>query len=230
MMAECPECGKRHVVVWPDLNPFRRGDLFYCSHDCWAQSLRRDMKFIKSVARGRRKGRINMSAKITEAVKARAVEIALGGESPLKYLKECGAGNPSAAWMYIKKQLEKKDPEKFARLPDRLPKGRPAEVETPEGEYAPPTVTVDGPIRIETPEKIYDIPDGKMMQIPEMPKPLEYLVTGISTGIGDFQYFRKQGFIDWTTLDGTAVSMSLAEWAELMKVFPAVRQVLGVEM
>ena len=228
MMAECPECGKRHVVVWPDLNPFRRGDLFYCSHDCWAQSLRRDMKFIKSVARGRRKGRINMSAKITEAVRARAVEIALGGESPLKYLKECGAGNPSAAWMYIKKQLEKKDPEKFARLPDRLPKGRPAEVETPEGEFTPPTVTVDGPIRIETPEGrlVTEIP------VPAATKkaPLEYRVTGISTSIGDFQYFRKQGFIDWTTLDGTAVSMSLAEWAELMKVFPAVRQVLGVEM
>ena len=68
------------------------------------------------------------------------------------------------------------------------------------------------------------------VQVPEKPKLIEYRVTGISTEAGDFQYYRKQGFLDWTTLDGTAVSMSLAEWAALMRVFPEVSRVLGVDL
>ena len=59
---------------------------------------------------------------------------------------------------------------------------------------------------------------------------MEMRVTGVSTEAGDFQYFRKQGFLDWTTLDGTAVSMSLAEWSALLRVFPKVVRLLGVEM
>ena len=99
------------------------------------------------------------------------------------------------------------------------------------GVAAPATVKVDGPIRIETPETN----QGEEVEVPEkkvggLCPPIEYKVTGISTEAGDFQYYRKQGFLDWTTLDGTAVSMSLAEWAALMRVFPEVVRVLGVDL
>ena len=89
------------------------------------------------------------------------------------------------------------------------------------------TVNVDGPIRIQTkePAQVEVLTVGT-----PVPPPFEYKTTGISTEAGDFQYYRKQGFLDWTTLDGTAVSMSLAEWAALMRVFPEVVRVLGVEM
>ena len=89
------------------------------------------------------------------------------------------------------------------------------------------TVNVDGPIRIQTkePAQVEVLTVGT-----PVPPPFEYKTTGISTEAGDFQYYRKQGFLDWTTLDGTAVSMSLAEWAALMRVFPEVVRVLGVEI
>lgn len=95
------------------------------------------------------------------------------------------------------------------------------------GIAAPATVKVDGPIRIETetPEKVEVLTVGT-----PVPPPFEYKTTGISTEAGDFQYYRKQGFLDWTTLDGTAVSMSLVEWDALMRVFPEVVRVLGVDL
>ena len=95
------------------------------------------------------------------------------------------------------------------------------------GVAAPATVKVDGPLRIETkePAQVEVVTTGT-----PVPPPFEYKTTGISTEAGDFQYYRKQGFLDWTTLDGTAVSMSLAEWAALMRVFPEVVRVLGVDL
>lgn len=60
---------------------------------------------------------------------------------------------------------------------------------------------------------------------------MEYRTTGISTQIGDWQYFKKSGYLDWTPLDGNGiVSMSLEEWKELMKLFPEVLKVLEVEL
>lgn len=62
MMAICPECGKRHVVTWPELNPFRRGDEYYCSSNCYEVSVNRDLSKIKQVALNRRQ-RKNMKLK-----------------------------------------------------------------------------------------------------------------------------------------------------------------------
>ena len=154
--------------------------------------------------------------KFTKEQKAEAVRIALEGGDPKAYLKSIGSTAPDRLWYYMKTQLLKKDPETYEKLAGsrkRAPAGKgeseftPAgkQIETPEGEFTPATVKVDGPLRIETPEMLYDIPASKMMQIPEMPKPMEYRVTGISTGAGDFQYFKKSGYLDWTPLDGCAV-------------------------
>ena len=62
MMAVCPECGKKHVVLWPELSPFRRGDDYYCSPKCYEISVSRDMTKIKHVALIRRQ-RKNMKLK-----------------------------------------------------------------------------------------------------------------------------------------------------------------------
>ena len=61
-------------------------------------------------------------------------------------------------------------------------------------------------------------------------KNVEYKVTGIATTAGDFQYYKKDGILDWTTLDGTSVSMNVDEWKEFMTVFPVALFVLGVKM
>ena len=100
------------------------------------------------------------------------------------------------------------------------------------GVAAPATVKVDGPLRIETPEtnkvEVVETPEKKI-GVP-CPPPIEYKVTGISTTIGDWKFIKKAGYLDWTTLTGETVSMNLEEWKELMKVWPFVLKVLGVEL
>lgn len=170
MMATCPECGKRHVVTWPDLNPFRRGDRFYCSHGCWELSVLRDMHQIKEIALNRRQR---------------------------KHMKLKKDGTPAAK--------PGRKPQKAVEIPEQVP-----------------TVKLDGPLNIETPE-------------PEKVKfictTMEYKTTGISTPIGDWQYFKKSGYLDWTPIgENAVVSLNLEEWKELIKLFPEVLKVLGVEM
>ena len=194
-MAVCPECGKKHVVTWPELNPFRRGDDYYCSPKCYEISVSRDMTKIKQAALIRRQ-RKNMKLK-----------------------KD---GTP-------------------AKKPGRKPQPR---IETPEGEWTPavdlnapkkaevpekvPVVKVDGALKIETPEGNVTVTADKIIATK---KPLEYKVTGIDTAIGQFQYLKKAGYVDWDPLDGNGlVSMNLEEWKEFMKVFPEAMKVLGVEL
>ena len=95
------------------------------------------------------------------------------------------------------------------------------------GVAAPATVNVDGPLRIETkePAQVEVVTTGT-----PVPPPFEYKTTGISTAIGDFQYFKRTGYLDWTDLNGETVSMNLEEWKEFMKLFPEVLKVLGVEL
>ena len=221
---KCQVCGKRFDVLWPNQWAYKDGKKFLCSYGCMRRMERgeKDME------------------KFTKEQRQEAIRIALDGGDVKAYLKSIGSTSPENLWYYMKTQLRKKDPETWEKL-KKLPGKKtvtaktviakigglcppPAEVETPEGEYAPATVKVDGPIRIETPEKIYDIP--------KPPKPsMEYRVTGISTPIGDWQYFKKNGYLDWTPLDGCGtVSMNLDEWKELLKVIPDVARVLGVEL
>ena len=56
------------------------------------------------------------------------------------------------------------------------------------------TVKVDGPLRIETPERN----NVKVVEVPEKPakKPIEYKVTGIQTEVGEFWVVRE-GKIKW---------------------------------
>ena len=221
---KCQVCGKRFDVLWPNQWAYKDGKKFLCSYGCMRRMERgeKDME------------------KFTKEQRQEAIRIALDGGDVKAYLKSIGSTSPENLWYYMKTQLRKKDPETWEKL-KKLPGKKtvtakmvnakigglcppPAEVETPEGEFTPATVKVDGPIRIETPEKIYDIP--------KPPKPsMEYRVTGISTPIGDWQYFKKNGYLDWTPLDGCGtVSMNLAEWKELLKVIPDVARVLGVEL
>lgn len=212
MITNCPVCGKSFDVLYPDLWRYKRGSLFLCSWSCLRQF---------------DEGEKAMN-KITLKQKQKAVEIAISGGNPIEYLRSCGSTAPDKLWCYIKTVLKKKEPETFAKIPD-LRRKKP---EAPEAEAKPATLKVDGPIRIQMPEKIIDLPDEKVMQIPkELPKPFEYRTTGISTAIGDFQYFRKSGYLDWTPLDGNGtVSMNTEEWKELLKLIPDVAGVLGVEL
>ena len=53
---------------------------------------------------------------IKQEQKAKALEMAMAGESPLPFLKECGAANPSATWNYIRNCAIRDEPMKYRGL------------------------------------------------------------------------------------------------------------------
>lgn len=208
--------------MWPEFWVYRRGDTFYCSEDCMMVDQTKDMKLIHMIAHMRAKKGSNMIKKITDEHKARAVQIAIEGGNPLPYLKSCGSKNPSASWAYIKNCLEKKDPETFAKLH-----------ETKDSAQVP-TVKVDGPLRIETPE-------AKKVEVVETPEEAptrairrvggKYEVSAIRVpNLGEFYYDIKYNSVDWRTPDGAEVSLSPSVWRTLMEELSGIMSALGVKL
>ena len=213
MIRVCPVCGIMFDVLYPDLWRFKRNHIFYCTYSC----LKLSDEGVKEMA------------KITKEQKQKAVDIALDGGDPVEFLKECGSMAPDQMWTYIKKTLKAKEPEVYAKLllkaVDKAPTVKFEDVKKAIMET--PQIKVDGPIRIETkePAQVEVLTVGT-----PVPPPFEYKTTGISTAVGDFQYFRKNGYLDWTDLNGETVSMNLDEWREFMKIFPFVLKTLEVEL
>ena len=213
MIRKCPVCGIMFDVLYPDLWRFKRNHIFYCTYSC----LKLSDEGVKEMA------------KITKEQKQKAVDIALDGGNPVEFLKGCGSMAPDQMWTYIKKTLKAKEPEVYAKLlvkaADKAPTVKFEDVKKAIMET--PQIKVDGPIRIETkePAQVEVLTVGT-----PVPPPFEYKTTGISTAIGDFQYFKKTGYLDWTDLNGETVSMNLEEWREFMKIFPFVLKTLEVEL
>lgn len=229
----CPVCGKKKAIFWPEFWVYRRGETFYCSEDCMRVDETKDMKLIKMIARVRARSRKgvqnNMNGKITAEQKAKAIEMAIRGESPLAYLKQIGMKNPSSTWQYIKSTLKKTNPKKYAEIPEK-----PAKVETPEA--APAMVKVDGPLVIETPEagKV------KIVETPEKPKqiynPVKYDGVVIREVEGLFGRYRRSDvgsavYIDFESTEGLeTMSFTVEQWRSFGKEFVKCARILGVEM
>lgn len=214
---KCQVCGKKFDVLWPNQWAYKDGKKFLCSYGCMRRMERgeKDME------------------KFTKEQRQEAIRIALDGGDVKAYLKSIGSTSPENLWYYMKTQLRKKDPEtweKLAKVDGRKKK--------PEKPTEAPTVKLDGPIRIETPEKnkveVIETPEkqiGGLYPPPEGKKAYERRYTAVETSAGDFQFFRKQGYLDWTPLDGNGtVSMSIEEWREFFRVFPLMAADLGVEL
>ena len=121
-MTNCPVCGKRFVVCWPDLWPYRRRSKLFCMEACLVvyigQEFRDRVQWMED--HRRRKKEEEKVGKITLEQKKKAVSIAISGGDPMKFLKECGSKNPSAHWYYIKKTLKEKNKVLYDKIPDRF--------------------------------------------------------------------------------------------------------------
>lgn len=113
MIAICPVCKKEHDVLYPNHWAYKRRrtgehQYYMCSWKCLTEF-------------DKRKEKPNLKrAKITLEQKKRAVEIAMNGGNPLKYLADCGSDNPSGMWYTIKQNLKETDPRTFALLPKKI--------------------------------------------------------------------------------------------------------------
>ena len=215
MIRKCPVCGIMFDVLYPDLWRFKRNHIFYCTYSC----LKLSDEGVKEMA------------KITKEQKQKAVDIALDGGNQVAFLKECGCMAPDQMWAYIKKTLKAKEPEVYAKLllkaVDKAPTVKFEDVKKAIMET--PQIKVDGPIRIETkePAQVEVLTVGT-----PVPPPFEYKTTGISTAIGDFQYYKRNDYLDWTPIGNCndTVSLKVEEWNELLKVLPEAAKVLGVDI
>lgn len=238
MIAMCPVCGKKFDVLWPQLYRYRRDGKYLCSYQCMVQYDRKEGKEM---------------TKISPEQKRKAIEIALEGGDPKPFLKECGSKNPDNLWYWMKNKLKIEEPETYEMLakggrPKPIAGGEWEKMETPEGSLAGAMAGMkdatdeffgkckDMGLKLEKPEidlKIKsedlaktDYPDPVIMD-----PPFEYKVTGIETAVGDFQYSRRYGYLDWTP-DGVSdtVSLKVEEWKELMRLLPLIAKELGVEL
>ena len=233
MMNSCPVCGKRHVIMWPDMYVYRRGPTYYCSEDCMIVAATKDQKMIKMIAHMRAKKGSKKEMKLTKEQTQQCIDMALRGESPMKYIESCGINNPSCTWWNIKKNLQKNDPETYEKLPTKF-RGVQASKKVPETPEQAPTVKLSGPIRIETPEanKV------EIVETPEDPPTRvirrvcgKYEVSAIRVkDLGEFYYDIKYNSIDWSAPDGAEVGLSPNGWQNLMEELPGILSALGVKL
>ncbi len=107
-----------------------------------------------------------------------------------------------------------------------------------------PTIKLDGPLRIETPEakkvEVVETPESNKLKVAVIGKPetagelkreTRYTVTAIKyPEIGEFYYDRKYNSIDWRTPEGDEVSMSPTAWKILQHDLKEIMTVLGVKL
>ena len=105
---KCATCGKKFTVLRPQLWAYKRGTpghmKYYCSWSCLRKSEGKDETEM---------------GKLTLEIKKKAVEIAIDGGDPLKYLEECGYTAPDKMWGYIKSRVKESNPEMYEQIPDR---------------------------------------------------------------------------------------------------------------
>lgn len=219
MIYKCRVCGKEFDALWPDLWTYKRGNLFLCSWSC----LRRY------------DGKEANDMMLTEEEKRKACEMALVGESPLKYLKDCGAANPTLAWDGCRNWARKNwDINLYEALPARF--GQPKKKPEPKVELVYDESIAEEYRREQEEKKANE--EARMIEKPmnyDLDEMLEltkgYKTTAIKKdGIGEFYYDRQHGTIDWRNEFGEEVSLLPEDWKKLAEEIPKMLKILGVEV
>ena len=211
----CPMCGKQFAVLYPHLwrykRPKRGGEHYFCSWGC----LRAWDKEGEQKTMGAR-------AILTEADRNEAVRLALAGGDPVEFLRSKGMKDPKSSWANIKAAVKASNPELYEKIPDRRNLKKKEAAEEP--------VTKENVI-LEVKKTVRAVNAGKQKPKPEEEDPFPCLTTGISTPIGDFRYYAKQQYLDWTPIgQDDNVSLNTYEWDQFVKHFPKVLEILGVKL
>jgi hypothetical protein len=211
---KCPVCHKAFIVPSKSKWAYRKMSQLICSWTC-LRAL--EMK------KGEDKG---MKTKVPDEVKQEAVRVAIAGGNPIETL-EPYTNNPKAMWWAIKAKVKETDPETYAKLPDLRNMRKPAKEEKP-------VTAADAMAACQDAADTFFGQCQEMGLLKDQPAEsepeMEYKVTGIRTELGNFQYYRKTGFIDWTPNDGNdTASLNLDEWRQFVEDWPKVLKVLGVK-
>jgi hypothetical protein len=225
---ECPECRREFEVLYPDLWAYKSGKGTNTRYICSWCCLRRYEK----------KGGDHVKKIFTDEQREAVFQAAVSGGNPIRLLEEYGAKNPTAQWTAFKKKWKAEAPEKYAALPEKY---------KPRAEQAPemPTVKLDGPLKIETPEASHvqltessiTISKDKIVAAvsskPKITKPLTYSGLEVSAvrdpNLGEFYRDIDHNCIDWRNGVGDEVSLSISGWKIMVERLAKILQVLGVD-
>ena len=221
MIENCPVCGNGFEILWLHLWAYKRNGQYICSWKC----LRENEK---------RTGVNEMSgkSKVPDEAKKKAIQAALYGKDPYEPLRPY-TSNPKSMWTYIKMMVKQKDPELYAKIPDLRDRKKPKQEE-------PKATLADAMAGMQEATDTFFSACEKMglktivdndveAKLPE--KKLEKRVTGIMVEIGDFHYYPKTGYVDWTPVGHTdTVSLLDDEWRQVVEDLPKVLRELGVSL
>ena len=219
----CKICGNTFSVLHPNRWAYKRGCNSKWTYFCSWRCLRAYDQETEKERKEQVMGDVRMRLKPEQKAQAIQKYYDGGSKAVYEYLRSCGIKNEIKCWKNIQDRLKKIDPEEAKKLVMAKAARKVKQIEAPE------TVTLNGPVKIETPE-------GKTLariDVPKVPKKgIEYKVTGISTGIGDFQYYKRNDYLDWSPIGNCndTVSLKVEEWKELLKVLPEAAKVLGVDI
>ena len=187
-------------------------------------------------------------AKVTLEHKKKAVEIALAGGDPLRYLSLHGAGTAPAMWYTIKQNLKETDPEKFNKLPDLRKKVQEHETVVKDGvEYEKaeePTLADAMTGMKDAADKFFGACDAMGLKTDELKMqlkqsvwhPVNYDGMMIREVEGLFGRYRRTDignatYIDYKSKDGADVlSMTVEHWKAFIVEIRNAGRILGVEV
>lgn len=227
MIWNCPVCGKAFDVLWPHLWAYKRNSKYICSWKCLrAEDAKHPEQSKERSVFGK------MKTIVTRDQKQKAVQIALEGGNPLRWLEDCGSNNAPGMWYTIKTELKQTDPETYEKLPKRIQRK----------DSAPPVSLADAMAGMQTAADAFfgaceDAGLRLNAETPETPKknvPLQYddyTVCCIeSKTFGRFYWDRDHNHLDWTTAEGEEISFTPTGWKKFLEELPKVAEILGVTL
>lgn len=224
MIAKCPVCRKQFDILWPHLYRYKINKKYFCSWTCYR--LKQSRKKEDEMNKPKQK-----RPRMTPDEMATAMQIWRDGGDIDGYLTAHGIGNIQKwkANARVRKPAEAPKPKTAGDAMEAIKEtadnffSQCEEMGLNLGKDATPKPISGGEWeRMETPESKLTITTTK---------PLEFRVTGISTSIGDFQFYKRNGYLDWTPIgDNSVISLQTEEWKELIKQLPSVIDVLGVKL
>jgi len=216
-LMKCPICNRSFRVQYPELWVYKRyidGHLrTLCSWKC-----------LRAYEKEKEETELKGNQKITLEQKKKAIQMALDGKDPLKYLDQLGSSNPSAMWYTIRQAVKEKDPALYERLSKKA-ETKVTEV-TKVTEETTPETEEDFTSEDTEPEP----PAGKITE------PVcydEFTVRAVEGEYGryHFQDINGKQWIDFDDLEGAnELSMTVDQWRGLLVELRKAAAILGVEL
>ena len=231
MIIRCRTCKKETDILCPKLWVYKKfighGLAWFCSWGCLRA-------YEKEQSERKEAEKMQKKTVLTDEQKEKAVDIALKGGNPLKYLKECGCKNPTTSWRSVRNWAAGLDwdtdvmeslPETFREVKDEV------------------VLVYDESIAEEyrrEQEAKKAAEEAKTAEMIREEKPLNIInghqadentsVTAIRTEVGEFYFDRRYRTIDWRSESGDEISMAPEDWKKLAVKIPEMMQFLDAEV